>query len=226
MFRDRGCECGHDPACFLKHAQLQRDGGANDFFLPLEGDSQAACPFCPILPRALFPVARDHTGGIRQGFIRPQNEGRVAIKNESRFRENIGNRRIRCHSESKLVIHKADMIDTANRTKLTPPPIGFRPHRNAQLRRACDHFKSANDAGRAEHAPLVFEPRGEIDNLDNRAIFRFHPCTQDCRVAIIGLATLCQAFHPDIEGAIAAQQLVEHGLPVKSGQAEPLIVPT
>ncbi len=75
--RDRGGERGQQRAGILEGAQLQRDGGAQHFFLPFERHGEAAHPFLPVGAGLLEP-ARGRAHAVLPRAIHPDRAGRSA----------------------------------------------------------------------------------------------------------------------------------------------------
>ena len=70
MLRNGRCQRGNNSACFLKHAQLERYGSADNFILPLKWNGEASRPFRPVLARTFFPItgndSQENPSGIHQ----------------------------------------------------------------------------------------------------------------------------------------------------------------
>ena len=226
MLRNGGGKGRHDPAGLLKNTELQCDGRPNDFVLPFKWDGQASRPFRPVLSCPFFPVPRHDARRIRQGFVGAKNECRILVQDKAGLGQDVGHWRIRRYTERKFIVDEAYMVHTANGLELAPAPIGFGCQGNLQLGRPGNHLEPANQAGRTECSSLMLEARRKIHDLQDGAVFRFHPRAQDCRVPVIGLGAFRQPLHPDAERAPSPKQFVKDRFAIKPRQAEPFIVAT
>ena len=86
---------GDHAAGLVEIAELERDGGANDGFLPIVGDRQAAHPFHPIIVRALDEVAAGFLQIAGERLVRTEHQVQRPGENERRFAVDQRQRRVR-----------------------------------------------------------------------------------------------------------------------------------
>ena len=93
--RDRSGVRGDDAAGLVEIAELERDGGADNGFLPIVRDRQAAHPVHPIIVRALEEIATGLLQVAGERLVRTEHQVQRAREHERRLAVDQRERRVR-----------------------------------------------------------------------------------------------------------------------------------
>jgi hypothetical protein len=109
-FGNRGGHGGDDRPAFLKVAELESDGGADDRLLPFEGDRKESRPFAPIVLGFLECVSAGVADRAGEALVRSQDKRNGLLEDERHLVQHEGDRRVGGEPEREVRGDIADVV--------------------------------------------------------------------------------------------------------------------
>jgi hypothetical protein len=129
-----------DGARVLEGVELQGNGGADDLLLPLEGNGQVPHPVTPAVHGFIEEAAGNLADGVRNGFIRPQNQRGGAFEKERQLLKHGGHGDIGSQPQNPGGSDIPDVVAAVRHRAVLAAVFAQRPDAHA-------------DAGTADEAP-------------------------------------------------------------------------
>ena len=169
-FRNRRSDACNDRARILERAKLQRDRCADYGILPLERNRQTVCPLFPIVIGLGKEVVSNARGISHQCFVRTEHQRYRVIEHELALFEQRGERGVRRQTQRHILEHVANVVAAMRRRRFRRTVIGERPQPQAHAWITGDRCDCPHENHGTEEAPVLFETRRKVDDLDSSAI--------------------------------------------------------
>ena len=215
---------GDDGAGLVEIAELERDGGADDRFLPVDRDRQAAHPFHPVVVRALGEFAAGRRQIALEGLVRPEHEVHRPGEHEGRLALDQRERRVRRQADHGALGGIADMVAAKRVVRERLAVVARGPHPDGDPRQAGDRLDDPIELRRPEHAAELAEARHEVGDLDLAAVAVGQHGRDDRRVAHVFRLKLRHVVEHDVGESLlllARQQSAEDRVAVETRIAPP-----
>ena len=161
---------GDHGAGLVEIAELERDGGADDRFLPVDRDRQAAHPFHPVVVRALGEFAAGRRQIALERLVRPEHEVHRPGEHEGRLALDQRERRVRRQADHGGLGGIADMVAAKRVVRERLAVVARGPHPDGDPRQAGDRLDDPIELRRPEYAAELAEARHEVGDLDLAAV--------------------------------------------------------
>ena len=225
-FGDRGGQRRDDRAGFLMLAQLERDRGADDRFLPVERGGETAHPLLPVIAGQLkhgFQLVLDVAV---EGFVRAEEKVQRAFDAEVSLVEHITHGRVGGQAQRVALDQIADVVRAVGDVRELRAVAAHWRQDRADARRARHRAHDARIGDRAIGTADALETRAEIVDFDRAAACILQPGDEDRRVAHVVLAGGDLVFQFEPPGArvlplVAAHQGAERRVAVDARDAAP-----
>ena len=161
-FRNRRGMRSNNRPRFVEVAQLQRDGGADDRFLPIVGDRQPAHPFHPVVAGAVDEVAAGRLQVAGKRLVRPEHQVHRPREHERRLAVDQRQRRVGGQAYDGALAGIADVVAAKRVLHQRLAVVAGRAHPDGDARQAGDRLDDAKDLRRTENATELAEARHEV----------------------------------------------------------------
>ncbi len=223
-FGNRRGQRGDDRAGFLEIAQLERNGGADDLVLPVDGESQPPHPLLPVIERALEKIAARALQRVLERLVGAEHHVHRPGQHERGLVLDLGNRRVRGETHRHLVAPEADMI-AAGRALFDRRAVPMRDaEADGDTRHAGDRLDDAHQLRRPVGAAEILEAWREVGDAHLAAFSVGQLSDDDGGVANIirrGLDLVVEHHIGEAFFLVARQQPAKDRVAVIARQAPP-----
>ncbi len=215
---------GDDAAGLLEIAQLERDGGTDDGFLPVVGDRQAAHPVGPVVAGAVGELAagrRQITGKL---LVRPEDEINRPGQHEGRLALHIGQRRVGGQPDRRRPVMETDVVAADRMPFARLPVIVGRAAPDGDARQTGDRLDDADQLRRPKNPAVLAEPRRQVGDPHRTPVVIGEHRRDDGGVAHIFRLDVDQPVEDDVGKTLllaAGEQPAEDRIAVEARKAPP-----
>src|ERR1700720_1377785 len=216
-----GCD---DAAGLLEIAELEGNGGADDFILPVVEDRKSARPVQPIIDGAIaeFPAGRRQIPLER--LVNSEHEMQRPGEHEGSLALDIGERSVAGEPDEKSFVQKTDMVAAQRMMRERMTIIMRRAETDGNARQPCNGLDDPHELGGSKNPAELAMPRCEVRDAHRAALRVGKDRDHHGGVAQIFGLEINQPVEQDVGESLfllAADQTAEDGITVEARVAPP-----
>jgi len=162
-----GCD---DAAGLLEIAELEGNGGADDFILPVVGDRESPRPVQPIIDGAIaeFPAGRRQI--TLERLVNSEHEMQRPGQHEGSLALDIGERSVAGEPDDKSFVQKTDMVAAQRMMRERMTIIMCRAETDGNARQPCNGLDDSHELGGTENPAELTMPGCKVRDAHRAAL--------------------------------------------------------